>query len=580
MIALPVATKAQVRAQARQLVRKHPRALAAVLAVNGLATACGLVAPWLLGDLVEAVALHGGDIERTVLLICVSIAAQAALSQYATYLSAQLGEDVLADLRERFVGNVLALPLSTVEAAGTGDLVTRSTRDIDALSGSVRSALPDAVVSLITIVFAFVALVIVSPLVAVPCLLAVPVLWVSARWYFSRSRAGYLRQNATYSDLTQGLTETVEGARTVEAFGLADQRMDQLRRDVERSYAAERYTLRLRTIYLPIADVSLVLPVAATLVIGGLFYIDGLVTLAAVTAAVLYVQLIIPPLDLMLARLEEIQIGGAALARLAGVQQGRQVETATPATVDPGDGTVEVSGVHFAYRPGRDVIRDVTLRVHSGERLAVVGASGAGKSTLGRLIAGIETPRTGSVTIGGVPLNELSPRQLRRLVALVTQEYHVFRGSLRDNLILARPEATDEELDRALAAVDATPWAEPLGLDGVLGAGGRPLTPAEAQQLSLARLLLVDPQVLVLDEATSMLDPRAARHIERSLGAVLRNRTVVMIAHRLLTTNDADRVAVMNDGQITECAPHDDLVRRGGGYAALWQSWHGRVTPN
>jgi ABC-type multidrug transport system fused ATPase/permease subunit len=227
------------------------------------------------------------------------------------------------------------------------------------------------------------------------------------------------------------------------------------------------------------------------------------------------------------------------------------------------------------------VLRGIDLTVEPGERLAMVGPSGAGKSTLGRLLAGIHAPGAGSVTIGGVSLAELSPDELRSHVALVTQEHHVFIGTLRDNLVMARPGAPDGDVRSALAAVDALDWAVDLpdGIDTVVGAKGHPVSAAQAQQLALARLVLADPHTLVLDEATSLIDPRAARHLERSLAAVLQGRTVIAIAHRLFSAHDADRVAVVEDGRITELGPHAELVAAGGSYAALWRSWHGDGRP-
>ncbi|HET6954027.1 MAG TPA: ABC transporter ATP-binding protein, partial [Acidimicrobiales bacterium] len=239
---------------------------------------------------------------------------------------------------------------------------------------------------------------------------------------------------------------------------------------------------------------------------------------------------------------------------------------------------IAAEDVHFSYVEGRDVLHGVDLTVGVGERIAMVGPSGAGKSTLGRLLAGIHPPRTGAVTVGGVGLVELPLDDLRGHVALVTQEHHVFVGTLRENLALAAPPgATDVDIRAALSAVDALDWvaALPAGLDTVVGSGGHKVTDAQAQQIALARLVLADPHTLVLDEATSLIDPRAARHLERSLAAVLAGRTVVAIAHRLFSAHHADRVAVVEDGRITELGPHDDLVAANGSYAALWRSWHG-----
>ena len=300
-------------------------------------------------------------------------------------------------------------------------------------------------------------------------------------------------------------------------------------------------------------------------------------SLADVTTATLYVQMLIDPVDRIVSILDELQMGAASLARLLGVAQvpdDREVSGAQPQNEK-----LEADDVRFSYVEGRDVLHGIDLDVGVGERIAMVGPSGAGKSTLGRLLAGIHPPRTGSVTVGGVGLVELPLDDLRGHVALVTQEHHVFVGTLRENLALAAPPgAGEDEIRSALDAVDALDWVDALpdGLETVVGSGGRALTAAQAQQIALARLVLADPHTLVLDEATSLIDPRAARHLERSLAAVLHGRTVIAIAHRLFSAHDADRVAVVEDGMISEFGSHDELVEAGGSYAALWDSWNGR----
>ncbi|MEV4289070.1 ABC transporter ATP-binding protein [Nonomuraea bangladeshensis] len=577
---LPIADRKQVRAYARRLTLKYPRQLLTALALHALAAVSGLVVPWQLGGLVD-------DIERgvavNVAVVAVAIGAfllvQGLLMRYAVLASARLGEKVLAELREEFVDRVLALPLSTVERAGSGDLITRTSRDVDSLSRTVRHAVPETLIAGVTFLITMGALVLVSPLLMLPMLLAGPVIYVATRWYLQRARDGYLRENAAYADMTEGLAETVEGARAVEALRLQERRRARTDDDIARSYAAERYTLGLRVVWYPAVELGYVIPVVSALLVGGLFYTEGWVTLAQVTAAALYAQQLIDPLDRFLMWIDELQVGGAAMARLLGVAN--VPDDREPAAERPASELLEARDVRYAYREGHDVLHGVSLTVRPGERLAMVGPSGAGKSTLGRLLAGIHGPRAGSVTVGGVPLVDLPLDELRGHVALVTQEHHVFKGTVRDNLLIARPDAGDEAVREALAAVDALDWVLglPDGLETQVGSGGQAVSAAQAQQLALARLVLADPHTLVLDEATSLIDPRAARHLERSLAAVLDGRTVIAIAHRLHTAHDADRVAVVEDGRITELGSHDELVAEGGSYAALWASWHGTPVP-
>jgi len=576
--ALPVADSAAVRRYVARIVRQHPRWVLGGVALHSLAALAALAAPRLIGDLVEAAETGStmAQVNRTALLLAGFLVLQTLLTRYARFVSEVLGERVLAQLREDFIDNALALPVGVVESAGSGDLLTRSNRDVDQLGWSVRWAMPEWTIAVISAVLTLAAALSVGWWVALPCLLALPPLIVGLRWYLARAKEGYLRESATYTQINNTLTETVEGARTIEALGLGQRRIEALDRDCARSYAAERYTLFLRTVFFPSMEVSYLLPTVGTLVFGGYLYSQGQVSLGDVTAATLYVQMLIDPVDRIVSILDELQLGAASLARLLGVAQvpdDRRVSGA-----EPHDEKLTADDVRFAYVSGRDVLHGVSLDVGIGERIAMVGPSGAGKSTLGRLLAGIHPPRTGEVTVGGVGLVDLPLDDLRGHVALVTQEHHVFAGTIRENLALAAaPGADDDAIRSSLDAVDALDWvlALPEGLDTVVGSGGRALTAAQAQQVALARLVLADPHTLVLDEATSLIDPRAARHLERSLAAVLQGRTVIAIAHRLFSAHDADRVAVVEDGLISEFGSHDELVAAGGSYAALWDSWNG-----
>ena len=574
---LPIAGAPEVRRDAAVLLRRYRRGLAVVLGLNALAALAGLVGPFLLGVLVEAVeeGTTAGYVDRVIAVLVVSVIAQTMLTWFARRSSFVLSEQVFARLREDFMRQVLALPLSVVERAGTGDLVSRTTADVDTLARTVRFAIPETLISAVTVLLTVVAAVLVSPVTALSCIVGLPAILIGTRWYLRRAPEGYLWERAAYATMTGTVGETVDGGRTVDALGLGRRRVDRVDADLADAYRAERRTLYLRTVLFPTVEIAYVLPVAVTLVWGGWLVSAGHASIGEVTTVALYVQQLADPVDRLISWLDEIQVGATSFARLVGVTKVPDDRAATGE--EPEHERLRASDVRYAYVQDRDVLHGLDLDLEPGERIAVVGPSGAGKSTLGRLLAGIHPPRTGRVEVGDVRLVDLELETLRREVALVTQEQHVFVGTIADNLRLARVESTDEELRAALEAVDAGPWLEalPLGLETVVGAGGHPLSPPQQQQVALARLVLADPHTLVLDEATSLLDPRAARHLEQSLAAVLEGRTVVAIAHRLQTAHDADRVAVVEDGRLTELGTHDELVEHEGSYAALWESWHG-----
>ena len=575
---LPVATGRQVLSHASKVMASRKRELAAVIALYLTATVAGLIPPRLLGSIVTDVQ-HGAEVSRIDVLaasIAVALLAQSVLIRFGALAGARLGEALLARFREDFIDGVLGLPLSVVERAGSGDLMTRSSRDVNSLGLAARQGVPAILTAALTVTLTLGAIAAESPVLVLPCLLVVPPIWAVTRWYLRRAPAGYLRESASWGVLTDSLAETVEGARTVEALRLSLVRRRRADADIGTCYAAEMYTLKLRTIFLPAAEASYVLPLFGVLAFGGVAYLNGWCTLGQVTAAALYARALVAPMDELIQWLNYIQVGTAALSRLLGLTQVPADREPGPAA--PSDDRLSADRVSHAYLAGHDVLRQISLDVAPGERIAIVGPSGAGKSTLGRLLAGIQRPDRGEVSVGGVPLTELPLGELRGQIALVTQEHHIFQGSVRDNVTLGQPEAGDDAIEAALAAVDALGWAQalPEGLATQVGSGGTKLSAPQAQQIALARLVLANPHTLILDEATSLLDPKSARHLEQSLSAVLDGRTVVAIAHRLHTAHDADRVIVMERGQITESGPHRDLVAAGGPYAALWQSWHGK----
>ena len=572
---LPVADPSTVRHHVFILLRRHRGLFLALTALNGVAALASVIGPQILGDLVEGIS-NGVSltyVNWAALIFLSALIVQTVFTRLARMRGAILGETILADLRESFLTRVVALPPGVVERAGTGDLVTRTTTDVDRLSWAVRLAVPEITIAIVTAVFVLAALILTSPILALSWLFAVPIIMLVTTWYFRRAPMGYRREMASYASVNAGVAEAVDAGRTVEAYRLGPARVERTDNSIRRWIGWERYTLYLRTVFFPSVEIAYILPLSAVLAMGGWLYSTGQVTLAQVTAAVLYTQMLIEPVDLILMWYDELQVGQASLARLLGVHDVPDPDTDD--SHEPTSAELETRDVRFSYRDGHDVLHGVDLDIAPGERVAIVGPSGAGKSTLGRLLAGLHAPRTGTVEMGGVSLSRLPTEKVRKHVALVTQEHHVFVGSLRDNLRLAQPAASDAELWEALGAVDATDWVTllPSGLETQVGTGRHKLAPAEAQQLALARLVLADPHTLVLDEATSLLDPRAARHLEQSLAAVLEGRTVIAIAHRLMTAHDAERVVVVEDGRIAEAGSHDELVAANGPYAALWRSW-------
>ncbi|MGH7641599.1 MAG: ABC transporter ATP-binding protein [Candidatus Dormibacteria bacterium] len=573
---LPTASAKQVAAAMRRLIAEQRGPAIVLLLIQGGATVAGLVGPWALGVVVEAAAQHrlGEVLGPVVLLFLVATLVRTGLSLWAGRRGGRLGAHVLTRLREDFLGHVLQLPLAVVETAGTGDLLTRATSDVDSLGQTVQRALPEIAIAVVTVALTIAALIWTAPLLALSLVPAAVILALATRWYLHRAPSAYLRERAAQGRVNGLIQESVEAGKTIEAMRLGPARIVGVDAAVGDWLSAERATLALRSFYFPVSEATYLVPLVLSVAVGGVLHVYGLLGLGALTAAALYTQQLIEPVDVILSWLDQLQLGGASLARLIGVGQ---VETQPATEAEPDGRQLEAASVHFGYRERHDVLHGLSLRPVPGSRVAVVGPSGSGKSTLALLLAGVYRPRQGRVRVGGVDVHRLASDKVRAQVVLLTQEHHVFTGTVRDNLRLAAPDADDPALLEALDAVGVTEWLgeQTDGLSTQIGSGGIRLSPGQAQQLALARLLLADPHTLVLDEATSLLNPRAARRLERSLARVLEGRTVVTVSHRLQSAVDADLVLVVSDGRAVESGSHQELLQAGGGYAALWSAYRG-----
>ncbi|MFB7966023.1 ABC transporter ATP-binding protein [Streptomyces rubiginosohelvolus] len=613
---LPIATPARTRAALRTLIRPDRGLALTGIGILVAATAVGLLVQPLLGRIVDIVAdgRPAGDLTLPVVLLVAVALVQGLTTTLGLTRIARLGETVLARLRERFVERALNLPADRLERAGAGDLTARVTGDVARVAEAVRSALPEMARSVLAILLTLGALALLDVRFLLAALLAVPVQLLTARWYVRRALTLYADQRVANGAQQQQLLETIGGAVTVRGHRLEEQHTE---RSAGRSRKAVDLTMRSVNLVLGFygrLHIAEYIGLAAVLIAGFWLVRDGAVSIGTATAAALYFHSLFGPVNAALVLLDDAQSAAAGLARLVGVTdlaeqpepeagkaeagkaEAGKAEAAKPTAVKPEAGkaapasvprqriasseaAVAVNEVSHAYGPGRPVLHEVSLSLEPGEHVALVGTSGAGKSTLARIVAGVQQPTSGTVTAPAGP-GSASAGAGEHPVVLVTQEVHVFTGTLAEDLRLARPDATDADLRTALATVHALDWAEALpdGLATVVGEGGHRLDPARAQQLALARLVLADPALAVLDEATAEAGSAGARVLERSAEAALAGRTALVVAHRLTQAVAADRVVVLEAGRVVESGPHDELRDADGPYAALWRAWSGSRT--
>lgn len=576
----PLADFGEVRGEVARQIKEVPGAgaqgLVAVVLLS-LGAGANVAIPWQLGRIVDIVINDGGGLLGAAGWLVLAASAGAVLSAVGFFLVSRLSERVIANLREEMVGTALGLPVHRVEDAGSGDLVSRSTDDVSQLSNAVTETVPILSSSLFTIMATAVALVSLNWQFLLILVVVAPIYYFAARRYLQVAPSRYAAERASMADRARKVLEAIHGRHTVRAYRM-EQTMHENIRQASQAVVDNGFAARISMITLQVW-----MSIAEFIILGGglivSFFVvrEGALTVGAVTAAMLMLIRLRGPLMMFMRVLDTVQSGYASLTRIVGVVVDPPAaipDSGAPAKV----GHVVMDEVSFSYG-GDWAVRDVSLTITPGQTIALVGASGAGKTTVAALLAGLRIPDQGTVTIDGVEVSTLSDAERVARLAMVSQEVHVFSGTLREDLTLAKPDATDEEIQQALEAVHAT-WCADLadGLDTEVGARGHQLEPVEAQQLALARILLLDPKVVVMDEATAEAGSSGAGALEAAAEEITRGRAALVVAHRLDQAARADRVLVMEAGKIVEDGTHEELVAHGGRYTDLWSAWsRGRI---
>jgi ATP-binding cassette subfamily B protein len=514
------------------------------------------------------------------LFVGVALAA-VALGRLQVWLVARIGESFLRDLRVRVFDHLQSLSLDFFGGEQTGRLVSRMTSDIDALTELVQFGLVLFVTNALLLIGSVAVIIGMSPRLAAVCLVSVPVVLAASIRFRRRSNRAYLIVRDRIGQTLSTLQEDLSGVREIQAFAREEIEERRFSRHNIAQLEANLDAARIASYYFPVVELAGVATTAAVVGVGGWLVHDNAVTVGTVAAFVLYLGNLFEPIQQLSQLFNTLQSAGAALAKLFGLLDTEPTVRERTGAVDlPARGPIAIEGVSFSYDGRVPVLTDVDLRIAPGERLALVGPTGAGKSTLAKLVARLHDPTEGRITMGGVDLRHATLDSLRERITVVPQEGFLFGGTIRDNVRVGRVDASDADIEQALRVIGAYERfaALPNGLDTEVRERGSRLSAGERQLVSLARAALANPELLVLDEATSNLDPGTEAIVEAAMGVLMEGRTVVVIAHRLSTAQRADRVAVVDEGRLVELGTHDDLVRAEGRYAALFASWAGSLT--
>ena len=570
------ATK-QVLRRAIRMARPFRATIAAALGFVLLST-IGL----LLGPVVVGYGIDSGIDEsdtttlRNAVFAYIAVVAMAYVAARQQYIFInRAGEGFLRSLRVRTFDHIQKQSLGFFDRHQSGVLISRMTADIESMAELVQWGLLQFVAAAFLIVLALVLMLSLSWQLTIAALLVMPIIIIASRKFQRDSNAAYLEVRERVGQNLSELQEGIAGVRVVQAYAQEQEQTRQFVASNRSLYRSHVHSIRVSTWYFGLVEALGIFSTGLAIGIGGWLVNRGDVTIGTVIAFVLLLAQLFEPVQQLSQLYNTVQSSAAALDKIFTIlDTDPDIEGGDEQLPDRGD--LVVDGIGFTY-PGTDapVLRDVSISVADGERLALVGPTGAGKSTVAKLMARLYDPTTGSISFGGVDLRDAQLDSLRRRIVVVPQEGFLFGGSIADNVRIARSDASDAELRAALDAIGALERFDSFedGIDTEVRERGSRLSAGERQLVSLARAALVDPAVLVLDEATSSLDPGTEAIVEQALDRLMVGRTTIVVAHRLSTIEHADRIAVIDSGRLAELGTHDELVDAGGRYAALASAW-------
>ena len=510
--------------------------------------------------------------------LCAVVVVQAVSRMFFLRRSGQIGQKVLLELRRKVFRHFGRLDIAFHDRYTSGRVVSRSTNDVEAIQEMLETGFDSLITAVLTLFGTAALLIYLDWRLGLMCLVAFPILVVLAAWFRSESAKTYREVRDSAALVIVQFVETMTGIKAVQAYR-REPRNQEIFEDVADRYRdINERTFKLVAVFMPGVKLVGNITTGVVLLYGGYRALHGEMTIGTLAAFLLYLRMFFEPMQEITQFFNTFQSASSALEKLAGVlaEPPAITDPARPVVLaEPVRGDVSFADVAFGYVLGRTVLPGLNLRVPGGQTVALVGTTGAGKTTIAKLIARFYDPTAGSVTLDGVDLRDMAQSDLRRHVVMVTQENFMFDGTVADNIRFGRPDATDDEVRAAAAAVGADVFIEALpdGYDTDVAKRGGRLSAGQRQLVAFARAFLADPAVLILDEATSALDIPSERMVQRALETVLASRTALVIAHRLSTVEIADRVLVVEHGRIVEDGPPDELIRGDGHYAALHQAW-------